>query len=324
MSVEMDLSAGRHVYWSMTAVCSTVALTAIITGFEGNVSDEGQQQKWAVSAISIVLALSWISVFANMLMKSKFVSTMVEGLLALLTVGFWAAVLPAIMDPNARLAVVARDGGIRNANLYFFSWGAFIMSFYVFMSFLKEKRGDDKAFTLTTWGSLCMTSFITMISGARLFNNDSCDQDPMSGTETCNRLSFAVSVGVISGIIAAVWMLLGMVLTNKFGQVVNVLLSLITLILWTFAIGYLTFGGNNGPATTIGNLYFFTWGSFAISVMIMVYAMREFMEARRSQEAPADSPDVEAGNDNAQENPKEDTQGDKQAVDELHGNEADA
>ena len=77
----MDFSTGRHVYWSMTAVCSTVALTAIVTGFDGNVSDEGQQQKWAVSAISIVVGLSWISVFANILMKSKFDNTMVEGLM---------------------------------------------------------------------------------------------------------------------------------------------------------------------------------------------------------------------------------------------------
>ena len=77
----MDFSTGRHVYWSMTAVCSTVALTAIVTSFDDNVSDEGQQQKWAVSAISIVMGVSWISVFANILMKSKFDNTMVEGLM---------------------------------------------------------------------------------------------------------------------------------------------------------------------------------------------------------------------------------------------------
>lgn len=76
---DMSMQVGRHVHWSLTAIFSTVALCALVTEWTGKVSDQERDTKWAVSAISINLALSWVSVMANMFLSSNFVGTMMEG-----------------------------------------------------------------------------------------------------------------------------------------------------------------------------------------------------------------------------------------------------
>jgi len=121
----------------------------------------------------------------QLLAQGKFVGTPVEGGLAVLTCGFWAAVLPALMDPDNGLAAsgeliefgnpeMDRDNelptsglfvGLSNPNLYFFSWGAFVMSFYVLFGYLKKgvKLSGSQIFS---WAGLAMTSFVVMVSGS--------------------------------------------------------------------------------------------------------------------------------------------------------------
>jgi hypothetical protein len=188
---------------------------------------------------------------------------------ALVTCGFWSAVLPAIMDPNNGLAIWGITGRIGNANLYFFSWGGLAMSFFVLYDFLKEKYGE-KIFSPSTWGALCLTSFITMISASRMWQDLICDADMPDGflKDACNRTAWAVAAGTIGSLVAAVWPLCGMFLSGYFADMMESGFSLLMLIIWTFAVGYVTFGGEKAPASDIGNLYFFTWFSFAISVYL--------------------------------------------------------
>lgn len=212
----------------------------------------------------------------------------------MLTCMLCAAVLPALMDPNNELTVTDYNGGIMNANLYFSSWGAFIWSFLVLTGFMKEKFGVTKTFSPTSWGALCMTSIIAMVSGARLFHNLDCnnvDENMDDLEKMCNRTSLAVGLGAVVGLISAVWMLLGLFTTGFLNDIMELGLSTLSMALWTFGVGYVTFG-DNAPATAVGNLYFFTWGSFAISVMILVTSLNMFKSKRTAGESGGD---VEAG-----------------------------
>jgi hypothetical protein len=88
---------------------------------------------------------------------------------AFISLGLWCAVLPAMMKPTNNIAQ-GSDGEILNANLYFFSWGSFIMALSIFSAYLHDVYGvgkslSNKNFKTFFWGALMATSFVTMAAG---------------------------------------------------------------------------------------------------------------------------------------------------------------
>jgi len=288
----------RSSHWFAVAAFSTIALVSITTefgdvGFEGDITDQKRETKWAVSAISVALGLSGLAVFANLLLKDKFVDTPMEGGMALLTCGFWASVLPAIMDPSNELAteVFPDDVGgfivdhilIRNNNLYFFSWGAFIMSFYVLFGYLK-KGVELSGAQVFSWAGLAMTSFIVMVSSVRQYDEWNCDSDNNSPDDQCKRVKLGISIGLISGVIGGVWAFLGRWMKGKFADMLDTFLSWFLFVVWIFGIIYITFGGEKAPARFLGNLYFFTWASFSLSVFMAMKSLTACMGEKDEEE----------------------------------------
>jgi hypothetical protein len=81
----------------------------------------------------------------------------------------WCAVLPAMMKPGNDIAQ-NKSGSIENANLYFFSWGAFFIALSIFTGYLNDVHGigknvRNKSFKAAAWGGLMAASFVTMASG---------------------------------------------------------------------------------------------------------------------------------------------------------------
>ena len=70
---------GRHAHWFGVAAFSTIALVSMTSLFVDSIKDEPKATKWAVSAVSIALSFSSLAVFANLLLKDKFVDTSIEG-----------------------------------------------------------------------------------------------------------------------------------------------------------------------------------------------------------------------------------------------------
>jgi hypothetical protein len=88
---------------------------------------------------------------------------------ALFTLGMWCSVLPAMMKPSNNIAQNS-SGKIENANLYFFSWGAFFMAISILVGYLHDAHGIGKSmrnqsFKASAWGALMAASFVTMASG---------------------------------------------------------------------------------------------------------------------------------------------------------------
>ena len=146
------------------------------------------------------------------------------------------------------------DTGISNANLYFFSWGAFVMSFYVFFGYLTKglKLGGDQLFS---WAGITMTSFVVMVSAVRQYDDWNCDDDANSPEDKCKRLKLAVSVGTISAFIGLVWSFTAQCFKGKVGNMLETGLSWLVFVLYIFGIIYITFGGHKAPARELGNLY---------------------------------------------------------------------
>lgn len=73
----------RNTHWFSVAAFSTIALVSIIDEFPSgeNIKDQEKETKWAVSAVSVALIFSALAVFANLLLKEKFVGTLMEGAL---------------------------------------------------------------------------------------------------------------------------------------------------------------------------------------------------------------------------------------------------
>ena len=71
---------GRQTQWFAIMAFSIIALAALVTNFENdtNVSDQSSEVKWVVSAISIALSFSTISVLAHLFISEKFMNTSLE------------------------------------------------------------------------------------------------------------------------------------------------------------------------------------------------------------------------------------------------------
>jgi hypothetical protein len=58
----------------------------------------------------------------------------------------------------------------------------------------------------------------------------------------------------------------------------DLIASGVFLIMWCFGVGFITFGG--GPGSTIGNLYFSTWISFILSIVMFSGNFSEYLSSR--------------------------------------------
>lgn len=233
---------------------------------------------------------------------------------ALLNVCFWAAVLPAIMDPKNALAVQSRSGGILNQNLYFFSWAASAASFLVFFSFRAHIRcvssssssssdASNGPCTTGTWAGLVATSIVVMVSAARQFENWHCD-DNTAGTvnglvgfdvvdrdAACDRVEFGISLGATSTVLALVWLIASYFVKGRLGSRLETILAWFLLVSWTCGVAYLTFDQSKAPAQVLGNLYFFTWGSWALVVVMTIASVQEMMSPNESPTPEESKPD---------------------------------
>lgn len=128
------------------------------------------------------------------------------------------------------------------------------------------------------WYGLSASSLVVMGSAVRAFSTSDCDQD-LVGVEIkyCKRSKLAISMGVLGFFFAAI-----MTMLTRYGLTIRaeMIATTLQLILWCFAVGYITFG--TSPGSTIGNLFFGTWISFVLTVFLFGQCFREYVAARQA------------------------------------------
>lgn len=221
--------------------------------------------------------------------------------IALLAI-FWSAGLPSIMNPSHNIAVAHTadtNGGtvVTNANLYFFAWFAFGTITVLAAGIIQETWGLGWRTTPTKaarWYGLTAAALVVMCSAARSFRTSGCgssDEDSitaiadalqqvveMSGGEYCRRSAFAVSVGVLGFLGAA--MVTVLIQMTPLTLRAETIITALQLMWWCFGVGYITF--QPSPGAVIGNLYFATWIAFAMSVVLFATSFRESVAHREA------------------------------------------
>jgi hypothetical protein len=266
--------------WAACFVFSCVSLAAFASNLAGK---KTKSEKWVLSVLSISLILTFLAVVAHSVAKDKFVGQKPEGAVSTLLLIFWCAGLPAIMDPNKGFAVTGTFGAplVINSNLYFFSWVSFICVLYIQGHWSQEITGRDVASQVTPkyakWGGIMATSVVVLAASAKIHKDTKCTGFN-KGSEFCKRTSYAISLGVLGMVIAmgAIFLMQ----RAKLAQKVEAALAFVMFVLYTFGVGFITFG--EGPAISIGNLYFATWIGFGISIFLVFATFKDFMAARNN------------------------------------------
>lgn len=168
------------------------------------------------------------------------------------------------------------------ANVYFFSWAAFVVSLLLAGSFAREvvqvQMPQNIPRRSLWWYGLCATSFAVMSTASRSFHLTGC-KDPhtfeasgviIDPSGVCKRVKFGVALGVVSGVFAVV---MGSV-SHLLPVVMESVASAMMMILWCFGVGFVTFG-SKAPAANVGNFYFSTWASFIITLFLVSDAVAE-------------------------------------------------
>ena len=189
------------------------------------------------------------------------------------------------MNPNNVIAV-DRLGFVENANLYFFSWMSLAAIVYIFGSLAQEYSGMSVRDVAPNqknglWYGLCASSVVVMATSVRLFTSRNCGDELEGATQYCKRTTFGISIGAISFVVSAV---VAYLLRLGLSGLIEFISCCVLLFLWCFGVGFITFG--SAPGATIGNLYFASWVSFIIIVILFGQAFRSFMSpAPASQES---------------------------------------
>jgi hypothetical protein len=195
------------------------------------------------------------------------VGTVMEGLLSLILVGFWAATVAIVTKTSNELAFVSASREM-NANLFFFSWAGFVTSLILMVGYLKSAMGVDvlgemnqRGARLTFWAALIATNFIVMGSSLRVMN-DECSPNEFQTEKYCKRAKFGVALGAVGFAFSLI-----IVTLKLFFHISSVMLefslALVLTIMNGFGVAFIT--SNSGPGSSIGNLYFGSWITFLVT-----------------------------------------------------------
>lgn len=243
-----------------------------------------------ISAISVVTCiLNTIVVLAHFhpVGTAIFVGTKVEGVVIVVLVFCWSAIVAGDIDA-ADFIGAAEDTGdaIQSANLYYFSWAGFVTSVILAVSFLRDSFGLDVVGSLRQnterlqwWAALLAVSVVVLGSAAHA-NRVDCGDDSEAGEPAsyCRKTRFAISAATIGMVLCLL-----IIYTKIFkytssepssGFLLEAGSAFFLGIMNLFVVFFTTSVG--GPGRTVGNLYYFSWAMFLLSVFLASQCYNEF------------------------------------------------
>ena len=274
------------------SVFSAVCVAAISSkGSETNGDATPEHWSLAVAIISLILSFAAVVAYIATGLRAMFVGQRPEQGLLLILTAFWAAGLPAMMNPKHEIATRNENAGITiiNANLYFFAWLAFAAVLYLTGSWAQEYVGYDVTQTpphTARWYGLTASSVVVMGAAVRGLKSSNCNIEGESDTEHCKRTKFAIACGVVGFVLAGIMTFLQHTQqTTKLW--VETAFTTVLLTLWCCGVGFITFG--DAPGSTISNLYFATWISFILAVFLFATNFRQVIAARYQAHSPSNN-----------------------------------
>jgi len=260
--------------WAAILAFSSVVLGAVVQdpviNFERDMND-----KYVISCFSIAIVLSALTL-SGYLFTEKLVGGIFEASMGTIIFALMCAAIALVMNPKNELAieVAGLSHIIRNTNLYFFTWAAFISSAYVLASILQQYRLVDVQavkLSLVRWYLFLLASVVVLGTGSKV-KELTCD-DQFSESDLCQTTKYAISLGVVSAGLAFV--LIIWTHMAKLNLIAEAIVSVIVTVLYCVGAAYITEVG--GPGSNIGNLYFATWFGFSLAVLLTFSCFKEMI-----------------------------------------------
>jgi hypothetical protein len=194
----------------------------------------------------------------------------------------WSSAMNTLLDPNQELSV-SKSRVILDANLFFSSWGAFVIALMLVTQCYKHIFEVSGNHTLV-WVAFATSSFISMSSAGRKWQDEDCGNREFAYSDYCQRSSFAVILGLVSGVVGV-----AMVLSTN--RTVMQATSIALLAAWCVGVAKTTY--NDGPGKDVSVLYFSTWTSLSLALHMASMAMRDFCASDRCKKITGNGDDSE-------------------------------
>jgi hypothetical protein len=254
-----------------------------------------------VACASITFAVTLLATAAQLhpLGSTLFVGTMIEGVVGIVMIAFWTAIVAVNTDAGDALLYEGErgSGAALNANLYYFSWAGFITAILIFVSFLHDAFGINvvdqvrkQALRLQYWAAFFACSVVVMGSASRTLRSDcrNFDDENDEGTGPyCRKTRFAIASGTLGAMLALLVIFSKVVNYSSISGSTPFALEIgsaaFMTVMTALAVAWTT--SANGPGSEIGNLYYFSWASFLLSAVLGADCYNEY----RTGAAPSSS-----------------------------------
>jgi hypothetical protein len=217
---------------------------------------------------------------------------------AFLTALVWIVGVPFITSPAHDVAVEAGEYnipisaydnmiiyGIRDANLYFSSWGGLIVAIYIVLNLGREYYDipPGKGYHTSHWLWLCTSSVVALGSSSRLYSDIiECNSD---NEGICKDLRIGMGLSA-----ASTAMSLFLIACAQFRRAplheIGMCSGIGVITMWAVCLAYLTFG--NAPASTVGNLFFSIWISLILSIVLTANHTKEVFSSKNEGDGGAE------------------------------------
>eukprot|EP00934_Nitzschia_sp_Nitz4_P005631 Nitzschia sp. Nitz4//scaffold8_size234185//87610//93238//NITZ4_001254-RA/size234185-processed-gene-0.154-mRNA-1//-1//CDS//3329559797//5621//frame0 len=236
-----------------------------------------QAQKYLIFGPAIVAAMS-ILLFIMCLRPTtyNYVSHLCfGGLLSLICFQIWLLDLIITMHSDDSWAVNS-IGEMKLANLYYGSWASILLSALLMVSYVKPFfGGTSKDSMFVVWAGMVKVCMVILGASSHVWYNikDSCQNEEIDAGEMtfCMRTRFAIGVGIL-GVVSG-WgvmgsRLLGCGISPHRRNQAETIISVFLVLVFGTAVALVTSIG--GPGQSVGDLFYATWLSFAVSLHIFV------------------------------------------------------
>jgi hypothetical protein len=272
-------------------ICTASALDAALNQDKELTVD----QKYVIVAPSVVAVLCLVQ-FAMCLRTYTYtvVSNVCTGLiLSMITFGLWLAALVIMMHSDNSWAVNA-VGDVKNANLYYFSWGSIITAGLHMTSYLKLLLGlKEKDYLTVAWIAIVKVCFVILGAGIHIWFNTkkACTLEELeAGAITfCSRTVFAIVVSLtgmfVGGLVAFVRILFLLCCATSLTRVrahVEMVISVFLVLLFGVAVAFIT--GIGGPGQSVGDMFYSTWLAFFVAIFVGMTCVREIVKQDQESE----------------------------------------
>ena len=213
----------------------------ILTLFKEINFDRNSNDKYVISCCSIAIILSALTITGYFFIE-KHVTSIFEASMSTVVCALWCAAIALVMNPSNNLAIeiVGVSHLIRNTNLYFFTWAAFLSSAYVLTSVAQDFHLVDVErvpLRLVRWYLFLIASVVVLGTASKL-RDLTCSAELGLDEYLCKITNYAISLGVITtglAVMPIIWSHIA-----KLSVIVETIVAVIVTVFYCVGAAYIT------------------------------------------------------------------------------------